>query len=72
MITLYYTPLHESYGQSTFYVDSFNFVINDLKMVKLKTSYQAVSSRNIPSRSKCIKSSPPLKYSKIKYSLPPV
>lgn len=34
--------------------------------------YQVVSSRKIPSRSKCMNSSPPLRYSRIKYSLPPV
>lgn len=34
--------------------------------------YHVVSSRKIPSRSKCMNSSPPLKYSRIKYNLPSV
>lgn len=38
----------------------------------LSISYQAVSSRKMPSRSRCMNNSPPLKYSNIKYSFPPV
>lgn len=37
-----------------------------------RVTHQVVSSRKIPSRSKCINSSPPLRYSKIKYSFPHV
>lgn len=37
-----------------------------------KNTYHAVSSRKMPSLSKCINNSPPLKYSKIKYNLPSV
>jgi len=35
-------------------------------------NYPAVSSMKIPSLSSCINSSPPHKYSRIKYSFPPV